>query len=134
MDHFAFLFSSLLELIAVSLGRSVAQGTIVNPKTFLDSRLAKGTWVPNNQVGMADVMFEGGWVWTPSGELVVTHVCRAKSPPNGLRGIGKVEPGEMLNDTCFVSGYSRLVGAHGGVKQFRYYCIQLNQIHYNKYQ
>jgi len=80
------------------------ESTYVNPSTFLDSRLAKGTWISKQDTIHTTHIFEGGWIWTPSGELQVTHVCRAKSTPLTFSGIGPIEPGELVNETCYVSG------------------------------
>jgi len=95
------------------------QGTYVNPNTFLDARLAKGTWIDRQDVTYTSNIFEGGWIWTSAGELQTTQVCRGKSSPLRPRGIGPIEPGELVNEICFVSGYPLFGGLPGGVRQYK---------------
>ncbi|XP_035702484.1 uncharacterized protein LOC110846533 isoform X2 [Folsomia candida] len=95
--------------------------TFVKPSTFLDSRLAKGFWVSNKDIEFSHSLFEGGWVWTASGNLQVTHVCRAKS---GLFNDVSIVPGELLNETCYVSG-NPTVASLSGVRAFKEYEVLL---------
>lgn len=95
-----------------------ASATFVKPQPFLDSRLAKGFWIAKQDVQFAHSLFEGGWVWTASGNLQVTHVCRAKAG-EAFDDIS-IKPGELLNETCYISG-SPSVASLSGVRAFKQY-------------
>jgi len=109
-------FSAVVLLVLINLLE--LEGTYVDPQTFLESRLSKGTWIARKDVTGKSRLFEGGYVWTSSGDLQVTHVCRGKSSPIKPRGIGPIEPGQLVNGTCYVSSYPRMGGTPGGIKQF----------------
>lgn len=93
----------------------------INPQTFLDARLTKGSWISSRDLYSDDQLFEGGWVWTESGNILVTHICRAKI--HGLPSIS-VEPGELLNSTCYISTPPTLENI-GGVREFTDYEVLL---------
>lgn len=94
------MYTEVATIFAIFLAQSFS--TYVKPATFLDSQLAKGHWVEKGEgVSGSDLLFEGGWLWTSSGNLIATHICRAKtrSFPDVT-----IEPGELLNGTCYISG------------------------------
>jgi len=103
---------------------TLATGTYVDPSTFLESRLAKGSWIDRKDIEFDSNLFEGGWVWTAKGNLKVTHVCRAKSFGHGLNSVAQIEPGELLNGTCYISGSPSLIsGSLSGVQAFHEYQV-----------
>lgn len=89
--------------------------TFVKPETFLEARLAKGFWIPSSDILFANSLFEGGWIWTETGHLIITHVCRARTTDGH-----KIEPGELVNKTCFISGPPTLATL-SGVQEFKEY-------------
>lgn len=96
-----FVFASL-----TIVGPSVSN--YVSPNTFLDSRLSKGTWLAKKDIISGHNLFEGGWIWSESGKLEVTHICRARTGTSRSFRDVKIEPGELFNGTCYISGYPNL--------------------------
>jgi len=97
-----------------------SEQTYVKPEAFLDARLAKGVWISNFDLLFPSSLFDGGWIWTETGHLIVTHICRAKTSLDGP----KVEPGELVNKTCFISGPPTL-STLTGVQEFKEYEVLL---------
>jgi hypothetical protein len=96
---------------------SSSVSTYVSPSTFLDSRLSKGSWISGKDVVFANKLFEGGWIWNDS-SLQVTNVCRAKT--SHIFQEISIEPGELVNGTCYVSGNPEIESL-SGVRQFQNY-------------
>jgi hypothetical protein len=96
--------------------------TYVKPSPFLDARLSKGFWISHTDTEFAQNLFEGGWVWTASGNLQVTHICRGKS--GEVFDNISIEPGELLNGTCYISG-NPSVSHLSGVRALKEYEVLL---------
>jgi len=107
-------------LVIFSLQWTPSFQTFVQQETFLDARLAKGSWISRADLLFENSLFEAGWMWTESGRLIVTHICRAKTTSDGV----KIEPGELVNKTCYISGTPTL-STLSGVQEFQDYEVLL---------
>jgi hypothetical protein len=115
-------FLALLVLTATLILIQSVSSTYVKPSPFLDARLSKGFWISHKDTEFAQSLFEGGWVWTESGNLQITHVCRAKS--GEVFDDISIEPGELLNGTCYISG-NPSVSHLSGVRALKVYEVLL---------
>ncbi|OXA42183.1 hypothetical protein Fcan01_23131, partial [Folsomia candida] len=93
-------------LVNFVLSGHLSLAILINPDTFLNSQLVKGLWGHGTDI---HDRFEGGWVENKSRNLQPTHICRAK--------LGQVSiiPGELFNETCYISGNPTLANGGTGV-------------------